>query len=152
MIPLSPAVLRLVGVGLAAALLFSSGWAVRGWRADTEMAGVKREWAEQREKAVRTARAEEQKQQEAVNEALRKQNLSLADVNADLVRDINGLRLRPPRTPSAGVPQAPRADCQGGTGAELSREDAEFLVGEAARADTLRVGLVTCYEVIDASR
>lgn len=149
---LSPAMLRLVGIGLAVALLFSVGWKVRGWRADTEMAETQRAGAEQREGSVQKARAEEQKQQEAVNEALRKQNLSLAGVNTGLLRDLDGLRVRPARPSSApGVPQAPRPDCEGGTGAELSRPDAEFLVGEAARADTIRAGLTACYEVIDAS-
>lgn len=40
----------------------------------------------------------------------------------------------------------------GCTGAQLSREDAEFLVGEAARADQLSAELIACYATYDDVR
>jgi hypothetical protein len=149
MIPLNPATLRLVGIGLAVALLFSAGWKVRGWRADTEMAGVMQSLAERQNAAAEEARATERKQQEQVNAELQKQKDSLDGINAGLRRDLSVLlSSRPSR--KAGVPGSSGADCTGGTGAELSREDAGFLVGEAARADTLRAALTACYGYADA--
>lgn len=63
---------------------------------------------------------------------------------------IAGLRQRPSRDgiklpSSTGFAES----ATGCTGAELSREDAEFLVGEAARADRLRVELEACYTTYD---
>ena len=40
-------------------------------------------------------------------------------------------------------------NCKGGTGADLSRPDGQFLVGEAARADILRTALEACYAQYD---
>lgn len=40
----------------------------------------------------------------------------------------------------------------GSTGAELFREDAEFLVREAARADTVRASLLACYAQYETAR
>lgn len=56
--------------------------------------------------------------------------LRLADY---LRRDLAGVQHRPARLPEP----VRTATCRGSSGAELSREDAEFLVREAARADEL---------------
>ncbi len=56
-----------------------------------------------------------------------------------LTADLAGLRNRPDR-----LPEASRPACAGTTGRELSRRDAEFLTGLAARADTLRAALAAC--------
>lgn len=60
------------------------------------------------------------------------------------------LRERPLR--SANVPGA-ACTCAPATGAQLSREDAEFLAREAARADAAIANLIACnktYELIKA--
>ena len=74
-------------------------------------------------------------------------------INDHHQRLIDGLRQRAPRrnpvpttpgkTPASPTPECPRA---GSTGAELSREDGEFLVGEASAADSLRKALKMCRE------
>jgi hypothetical protein len=51
-----------------------------------------------------------------------------------------------PGTASPG-PSGPRC-----TGAELPREDAEFLAGESARAEQLRAALAQCYAHYDQVR
>lgn len=56
-----------------------------------------------------------------------------------LTADLASLRNRPDR-----LPEASRSACSGATGAELSRRDAEFLTGLAARADDLRAALDAC--------
>lgn len=60
-------------------------------------------------------------------------------VNARLADALQRLRDRPERLPAAAAPA-----CQGGTGAQLSRGDGQFLVGLAARADRLRAALAEC--------
>jgi hypothetical protein len=71
----------------------------------------------------------------------------IADENASALRRVAGqrdaaferLRDRPDR-----LPEPARAACAGTDGRQLSRPDAEFLVGLAARADTLRAALDAC--------
>lgn len=55
------------------------------------------------------------------------------------------LQNRPARIVTVpGATRTVTAACNGGTGAGLSREDAEFLGGEAARANTIRAELGQC--------
>jgi len=70
----------------------------------------------------------------------------LASINARYIAALGELRKRPERRP------VDTANCQGATGAELSGPDAGFLEGEAARGDTLRTELGTCYEKYDSLR
>ena len=60
------------------------------------------------------------------------------------------LRKRP-RRPAPGTTESPAngQDQPGATGAQLFREDAEFLVREAADADTTRTALKACYRQYD---
>lgn len=134
----------IVGAGVA-------GWTVRGWIAERDIATLEKDIAQQREAAVTEARAIERQQQEVANHALRTQNETLAANAASLRADLERLRQRPAR-PAAGVPAAACPGRACATGADLCREDAEFLRREAARADDLRAGLVGCYEVIDGLR
>lgn len=103
-----------------------------------------------RRAAIEQALTIERKQQENVNEALRKQAADQASINNRLRSDLVSLRNRPER--ASGMSATARSACAGATGAELSRSDSEVLVGEAARADTIRAGLAACYQVIDSSQ
>jgi hypothetical protein len=94
--------------------------------------------------------AKERELQNAYDTATKKQAARLAVVRRDLDTALDSLRDRPERP--TGLPDHPRPACAGGTGAELSRPDAEFLSREAARADDQRAGLDACYQVIDAIR
>lgn len=106
------------------------------WKAKIEEAR-----AEAAESAIRT----ERETQKEVNNALQKQNAELNTINDNLSAELVSLRKRPPRR----VPGTPTANCEGATGAELSREDAGAFAREAARADKLRAALRTCYEYAD---
>jgi hypothetical protein len=97
--------------------------------------------------AVELALTTERANQEKANAAIRKQAADQAAINARLRADLAGLRNRPERP--ADLSTNARPACSGATGAELSRSDAGFLVGEAARADEVRAGLSACYQVID---
>lgn len=94
----------------------------------------------------------------ANNEAFKQQQLlqgEIDEINKKSIMDLNTvivqrdlaiarLRERPTR-----ADQAARANCKGSTGAELSREDGEFLEREAARAEILRQALKGCYAYAD---
>ena len=100
--------------------------------------------------AIKQAMTIERANQEKANAAIRKQAADQAAINTRLRADLASLRNRPER--SGDLSAVSRPGCTGATGAELSRSDAEFLVGEAARADEIRAGLAACYAVIDGVR
>ena len=76
-------------------------------------------------------------------------------IAAQYERTIAGLRQRPERPSTTDVPQS--ADAGTGpagwcTGRELYRPDSEFLLGEAARADQLRIALKSCLAAYNSAR
>ena len=101
-------------------------------------------------KATQEARAKEQMWQGVVNETAKNYEIKMAGVRRNLDTALDSLRDRPER--AVDLPDHPRTDCAGATGAELSRTDAEFLAREAARADQHRAGLDACYAWADAIR
>lgn len=130
---------------------------------DLGMAEVQQKWdkeraAQEAEYAAAQAAAREKEQELQANaDQLRKEkDREIRDLNARAAALTNSLRDRPtrptaeasalPSTASAGY--AP-ASC---TGAGLSREDAEFLAREAARADELRSSLRQCLAQYQAIR
>lgn len=73
-------------------------------------------------------------------------------IRRDSAAAIARLQNRPDRKPaSAGSLPGPAPSCEGATGAELSRPDAVFLSGEAARADEQRAALAACYQAYDSA-
>ncbi len=102
--------------------------------------------------ASERAREREQAMVSSAEKIRKEKDAQIASLNSRLGSALDGLRQRPPRAdsppkePPAAIPRA------GATGAELSREDAEFLVREAARADSLRTALNQCYRQYDEVR
>ena len=118
--------------------------------------------------------AERLQQQEAHNKALREsidkqQALQLGADQLRLEKDretrelaarntalVNSLRSRPERPTTAAGAVSDTAESGGSraacTGAGLSRQDAEFLAGEAARGDEARLALKQCYAQYEAVR
>lgn len=126
---------KLIACLVAVILTFSAGWTVNGWRYE------KKEAAEKiaREKAI----AEQEKQNQAVTDQIRKdKDAQINAINNQLFDALKQLHNRPSRNDKANAGQ-------GGTGATLFAEDAEFLIGEAARADKLRTALEACYKQYD---
>jgi hypothetical protein len=134
------AILTVIGVATGGYLWGDSARNTK-WLAKTET---------DKRKAIELALSTERANQEKANAAIRKQAADQAAINTRLRADLAGLRDRPER--SGDLPAVSRPGCTGATGAELSRSDAEFLVGEAARADEIRAGLAACYAVIDGVR
>ena len=85
----------------------------------------------------------QEKHQAAADQIRKDKDAQITSINAQLVDAISELRKRPSRAQDA-------ANGQGGTGAALSAEDAEFLTGEAARADIIRTSLSACYQQYDS--
>lgn len=102
----------------------------------------------ERADSFKAAREIERNLQEKYDAVAKKQAARLADTRRNLDTALDSLRDRPERP--AGMPEGSRAACAGGTGAELSRSDAEFLARESARADDIRDGLEACYSAVDA--
>jgi hypothetical protein len=80
-------------------------------------------------------------------------NEQIIALNSSLSNAITGLRNRPSRTDSGSVPINPATGAAiGATGADLLRQDAEFLVRESSRADKLRLQLAQCQAAYNAVR
>jgi hypothetical protein len=94
------------------------------------------------------AREREKLMQQTADRLRQEKDLEIRNLNARSAALNNSLRDRSsrPTNPVSAVPSTTSvgptaASC---TGAGLSREDAEFLAGEATRADELRVALKQC--------
>lgn len=87
-------------------------------------------------------------------DAARKDNArAMALLNDDLERMRSELQQRPTRpSGSGGNNQAPRAGPDGGTGLGLYREDALFLVGEAATGKLIKLQRDQCYAAYERAQ
>lgn len=145
------AVVAVLGMVFYAGYNFGSrAGAIESAKAAEKIAEYEQNLSDERASSVEQARKTEQQWREAFDANARRLNDEKASISASLELALNGLRSRAMRTldPSGN----PRTPCNGSSGAELSREDAEFLVREAARADTIRSGLSECYANIDSLR
>ena len=127
-----------IKIGLAIAFLcgvFYFGWHTR----DRDFIAYK---VDQQQKVQ-----ELQDKHQAQTDQIRKdKNEQINAINAKLFATLNELRSRPSRTEAASNGQG----FTGRTGLSLFAEDSAFLVGEAARADKLRIELKACYAQYDA--
>lgn len=96
--------------------------------------------AEQAKQARLKEQDLQQKADENAKQALSKQ----AAIQSKLNIALNSLRDRPAR-----LPEAARTQCQGSTGFELSRVDAEFLTKFASDRDSENQALADCYKHVD---
>ena len=127
---------KLIAYAIAAVLTFFAGWTVNGWRYEKKEAAQKIA----QEQAIA---AKEKVNQEAADQIRKDKDAQINAINTQLFSALSQLRNRPSRSQySANVGQD-------GTGRSLSAEDAEFLIGEAARADKLRTALDACYKQYD---
>ena len=130
---------------LAVSIGLLAGWTVQGWRKSAEIQSLKTQAAEKEAQAVSKALDLTRQASQKTQRIIDRQRDEIKTLNIGLERTLGELRQRPARLPD------PPAACQGTTGAELSRQDAEFLAREAARADKLRISLETCYQQYEAN-
>ena len=93
---------------------------------------------------VANARLKEHQLQDATDQIRKDKDAQINAINNQLANALIELRNRPSRASKVSV------NGQVGTGTTLFAEDAEFLIGEAARADTIRTALDACYKQYDA--
>jgi hypothetical protein len=150
----------IVGFVLAIAGSFVGGY-YKGNSAG--MAKVQQQWDNEKAtqyeayaQAQEAARVKEQSLQAQADRLREEKDNEIRNLNARATALTNSLRDRPSRTttvastvPSSTGLSCPTLTC---TGAELSREDGEFLAGEAARADEARTLLKQCYDQYNAVR
>lgn len=130
MIPIHSTAYLILAAGIAGAV---SGWQVNQWRWESK-------YADQLEES----RKVEQSLQEKINASAKLHNEQVQRIANERDIALDRLRKRPDR-----LPEGSRTNCEGSTGAELSRTDAEFLVRQASRADEQRQALKVCYEYAD---
>lgn len=149
-------------LGVAVAVATAGGVGLYKGR-DLGMAEVQQLWDKEKTEqyaayaAAQDAAREKEQALQASADLLRKEkDREIRDLNARATALTASLRQRPdrpapqanpvPNTPGTG---SPVPVC---TGAELPREDAEFLAREAARADELRASLRQCLSQYEALR
>ena len=80
-------------------------------------------------------------------------NAQISGVTAVAASAVAGLSNRPTRDSAGRVPVDPATGARlGATGADLLRQDSIFLTRESARADKLRLQLVSCQAQYNAAR
>ena len=128
--------LKLIAYIVAVTLVFFAGWTVNGWRYEKKEAAQKIA----QEQAIA---AKEKANQQTADQIRKDKDAQINAINTQLFSALTQLRNRPSRS------QYSTNVGQDGTGATLFAEDAEFLIGEAARADKLRTALTACYAQYD---
>lgn len=149
----------------AAAIVIASGIAYGAGYYNGKVAGkkeVQQLWDKQiaqqaldHAEAQEKARKKEQAMQASADVLRQEKDREIRNLNARATALANSLQQRADRNTQAGQGSTGSGNGQTGprcTGAELSRQDAEFLAREAARADSLRALLVQCHAQYDAVR
>lgn len=134
MIP--PWAVLLIGMGIIAGVWLHGNW----HGSKTTAATYKAQIAEANAKALK----DHNLQQEIIDALTNKYWVDIDASHTKLNDALNRLRDREVRKGKAA-----KANCKGTTGAELSREDAEFLTREAARGDEYAIALQACYRYAD---
>ena len=139
-----------LGAAIAALLVaFTSGWIINGWRWNNGVLKLAAAQIQVRIDAEQKSRTQELALQAAADEARSTKDAEITIIRSHLDAALVGLRERPLR--SANLP-GPAGACPPATGAQLSREDAEFLAREAARADLMLSRLNFCNAVYEKTR
>ena len=133
-------------IALAAALAFSHFFVYRSGKAEVrkDFDAYRLAQTQALQKAEALHRAKEQEWQDSANQTTKAKDEAIQNIHARLDDALGKLRERPARPANGPVP-APPGNCPSTTGAQLLRDDAEFLVRLAARADTIAAERDACY-------
>ncbi len=139
-----------LGAAVAAMLVaFTAGWILNGWRWNNAALKLAAAQTQARIDAEHKSRQQELALQAAADAARKTRDAEITIIRSQLDAALVSLRERPLR--SSNVPGS-SGTCPPATGAQLSREDAEFLAGEAARADAVAASLRYCRLTYDMAR
>lgn len=143
-------ILKLSGAALIGLLI---GWTANGWRLNTKVAELEAAYAKAFAEAKEQALQKQKTLQEQADRIRNEQNAKIQNVQRSLGIALNSLRNRQSAAEARDASSTSNGQAaQGCTGAELYRENAEDLIREAARADTIREGLNACYQQYDSIR
>lgn len=145
--------LRIVGALVALFFAFMAGWWINGTLWDSKYQTIVRVHAEEVAKAQKAARDREHELAAEHEQTEKVKDEKIRTLDTKLASALGRLRDRETR-PSGGLPKdaCPAGGPKGATGAQLFREDGEFLAREAARADRLAIELDACYSAYNAAR
>ena len=92
--------------------------------------------------------------QQSFDNIQKDKDAKIKNLNARVASLTRSLQERPSRPESSGVPDNSRIEetPKGATGAQLYRQDGEFLAREAARAELIKEELLGCYKSYDAAK
>lgn len=131
---------------------FTAGWSTNGWRLEARIASLKASHAEDIATHIQATREAEKRLIEASERIRRDRDGRIKNLNSQLSSALSELQQRQTRKDNGPNDST---TCSGATGANLSKEDAEFLAREAARADAVVENLnycITQYNSIRNSR
>lgn len=92
--------------------------------------------------------------QESFDNIQKEKDAKIKTLNARVASLTRSLQERPSRPEPSGVSDDSRVEetPKGATGAQLYRQDGEFLARESARAELIKEELLTCYKSYDAAK
>jgi nitrogen fixation/metabolism regulation signal transduction histidine kinase len=92
--------------------------------------------------------------QESFNNIQKDKDAKIKTLNARVASLTRSLQERPNRPEPSGVPNSTGIEESkpGATGAQLYRQDGEFLAGEATRAELIKEELIGCYKAYDEAK
>lgn len=125
--------------------------AVSKAKAETQ-ASMSAEYTKKLLAASELAREREQVMVLSAEKIRKAKDAEIASLNSRVGSLVSELRQRPQRPASSPQGAPTTGSGKGATGAELYREDALVLIGEAQRADRLRAALDQCYKQYDSVR
>lgn len=140
----------LVLAGLLSLGSFLVAWNVNGNRWEAKYQGLIAEQTEAALKAEKKARDTEKNLQVAIDNERKTKDEKIKLLSDQLSTALISLRQRPLR--DTAVEPKSACHCKGADGSKLFREDAEFLVREAARADRAVRELHSCYRSYESVR
>lgn len=128
----------------------SAGWVINGWRLHAKIAEIEKKHAIEYAEAVERSREIERSLQTNADKLRKDHDEKVRALNNRVNSLLAELRKRPSRSASKNT--AARPSPAGCSGAELYREDSEFLAREAARADLIREGYKQCQQQYETVR
>lgn len=119
---------------------------------EATQASMQAEYTKKLLAASEAAREREQVMITSAEKIRKEKDAKIASLNSRVGTLSSELRQRPQRPPSTSEGSPATGSGKGATGSELYREDSIFLLGEASRADRLRLALEQCYKQYDSVR
>lgn len=113
-------------------------------------AGVQAKWDTEKAATATAQRTKEAELQAGMDKLRTEKNRETAKLRRTVAALTDSLRDRPER-PSVPASANAGDGASGCTGAELYRQDSQFLVNEATRADQIRLALKSCQDAYQAA-